>query len=197
MRCANLLDWYEAALSLTDIYKTLPGLTNLYRTLPAPMLKSSYCTQAIVDLTAQRGALMNCEKFKAICAKAIVAAIVTSGIFALGTQTASAQSIIATVPFAFSAGDQNFPAGTYQFTSLSEWSLSIRNVKGGGEKFFAVQPKQSGLRAHRDGIVIHNSEGRKNLEAVYLRESDMGSELLPHASASPKLRSPLQSAALR
>jgi hypothetical protein len=161
------------------------------------MLKSNCCTQAIVDLTAHRGALMNCDKFKAICTKAIVAAIVTSGIFALGTQTASAQSIIATVPFAFSAGDQPFPAGTYQFTSLSEWSLSIRNVKGGGEKFFTVHPKQDRSRASRDGIVFHNSEGQKNLEAVYTRESDMGAELLPYAAAPPKLRSPLQSAATR
>ena len=83
---------------------------------------------------------MNREKFKAICAKAIVAAVITSGILALGAQTASAQAITASVPFAFSAGDQLFPAGTYQFTFLSEWSLSIQNVKGGGEKFFTVQP---------------------------------------------------------
>ena len=186
-----------AALRFTDIYKTLPGLTNLYRTLRPPMLKSNCCMQAIVDLTAQRGALMNYEQFKAICAKAIVAAIVTSGIFALGTRTASAQSIIATVPFAFSAGDQPFPAGTYQFTSLSDWSLSIRNVKGGGEKFFAVQPKQDGSRASRDGIVFHNSKGRTNLEAVYARESNRGAELITHAGASPKLRPPVQSATLR
>ena len=140
---------------------------------------------------------MNCDKFKAICTKAIVAAIVTSGMFALGTQTASAQSIIATVPFAFSAGDQPFPAGTYQFTALSGWSLSIRNVKGGGEKFFTVRPKQNGSRASRSSIVFHNSKGQKILEAVYVPESDMGSELLPHAGASPKLRSPVQSATLR
>ena len=140
---------------------------------------------------------MNHEKFKAICARAIVAAVATSGIFALGTQTASAQAIIATVPFAFSAGDQPFPAGTYQFTSQSEWRLSIRNVKGGGEKFFTVHPKQNGSRASRDGIVFHNSKGQKNLEAVYLRESDMGAELLPYAGASPKPRSSVQSATLR
>jgi hypothetical protein len=187
----------EAALRLTDIYKTLPGLTNLYRTLRPPMLKSNCCMHAIVDLTAQRGVLMNYENFKSICAKAIVAAIVTSGMFAMGTHTASAQSIIATVPFAFSAGDQPFPAGTYQFTSLSQWSLSIRNVKGGGEKFFAVHPKQDGSRSSRDGIVFHNSKGQKNLEAVYLRESNRGAELLTHAGASPKRRSPVQSAALR
>ena len=140
---------------------------------------------------------MNYETFKATCAKAIVAAIVTSGIFALGTQTGTAQSIVATVPFAFSAGDQPFPAGTYQFTALSEWSLSIRNVKDGGEKFFTVHPKQDRSRASRDGIVFHNSKGQKKLEAVYLRESDMGAELLPYGGASPKLRSPVQSAALR
>jgi hypothetical protein len=70
-------------------------------------------------------------------------------------------------------------------------------VKGGGEKFFAVQPKQSGLRAHRDGIVIHNSEGQKSLEAVYLHESNTGAELLTHAGSSPKPRSPVQSATLR
>jgi hypothetical protein len=190
-------DRYEAALRFTVIYKTLLGLTNLYRTLRAPMLKSNCCRQAIVDLTAQRGAFMNYEKFKVICAKAIVAAIVTSGIFALGTQTASAQSIIVTVPFAFSAGDQPFPAGTYQFTSLSEWSLSIRNVKGGGEKFFTVRLEQDGSRASRSSIVFHNSNGQKILQAVYVPGSDMGAELLTRAGSSPKLRSPVQNATLR
>ena len=140
---------------------------------------------------------MNLKRLKSICAKAIIAAVTTSGILALGTQTVSAQSIIVTVPFDFSAGNQVFPVGTYQFTSLSEWSLSIRNVKGGGEKFFTVHPKQNGSRASRDGIVFHNSKGQKNLEAVYMRESDMGAELLPYAGASPKLRSSVQSATLR
>jgi hypothetical protein len=184
-------------MPLSNVYKTLPALTNLYRTLRAPMLKSNCCMQAIVDLTAQRGAFMNYEKFKAICAKAIVASIVASGIFALGTQTASAQSIIATVPFAFSAGDQPFPAGTYQFTALSAWSLSIRNMKGGGEKFFTARPKQNGSRASRSRIVFHNSKGQKLLEAVYVPGSDIGAELLPYAGASPKDRSSVQRAALR
>ena len=140
---------------------------------------------------------MNYEKFKAICAKAIVAAIVTSGIFALGTQTASAQSIIATIPFAFSTGDQPFPAGTYQFTALSEWSLSIRNMKGGGEKFFTARPEQNGSRASRSSVVFHNFKGQKILEAVYVPGSNISAELLPYADASPRLRSPVQSATVR
>ena len=86
------------------------------------MLKSNHCTQAITMIVAvvstirSQGASMNRETFKAICAKAIVAAVTTSGLLALGAQTASAQAITATVPFAFSAGDQPFPSGTYQFT---------------------------------------------------------------------------------
>jgi hypothetical protein len=139
---------------------------------------------------------MNREKFRAICTRAIVAAATTSGIFAMGTQTASAQAITATVPFAFSAGDQPFPAGTFQFTFLSEWSLSIRNVKGGGEKFFTIHPRQNESQS-RGGIVFRNSGGQKNLEAVYVPGSDTGAELLPYAGVSPNLRSSIQSATLR
>jgi hypothetical protein len=153
--------------------------------------------QAQFDLTAHQGAFMNREKFKAICAKAIVAAFTTSGLLALGTQTASAQAITATVPFAFSAGDQPFPSGTYQFTLLSGWLLSVRNVKGGGEKFFTVHPQQNGSHASHARIVFGNSGGQKKLEAVHLSKSDGGAELLSSARVSPKLQSFAQNANLR
>src|ERR1700730_12868399 len=84
---------------------------------------------------------MNLEKFISTLAKLILGAIAIGGMLASGTQTATAQAITVTTPFAFSAGSQSYPAGTYQFTLLSEWSLSIRNVNGGGEKFFAVRPQ--------------------------------------------------------
>jgi hypothetical protein len=153
--------------------------------------------QAQFDLTAHQGAFMNREKFKAICAKAIVAAVTASGLLALGTQAASAQAITATVPFAFSAGDQPFPSGTYQFTFLSGWFLSIRNVKGGGEKFFTTHPQQNGSQASRARIVFRNSGVQKKLEAVYLSKSDGGAELLSSAGVSPKLQSLAQNATLR
>jgi hypothetical protein len=137
---------------------------------------------------------MNREKFTAICARAIVAAVITSGILALGTRTASAQAITATVPFAFSAGDQQLPAGTYQFTFLSPWSLSIRNVKGGSEKFFTVHPEQNRPHASRARVVFRNSGGQKNLKAVYLPTSDGGGELIPYARVSHKNQSLAQNA---
>jgi hypothetical protein len=121
---------------------------------------------------------MNREKFTSTFAKAILAAITTSGILALGSQTASAQAITVTTPFAFSAGNQFYPVGTYEFTILSEWSLSIRNVKGGGERFFTVRPGENGSPALHAGIVFRNSEGHKNLQAVYMPGTDRGAELL-------------------
>lgn len=140
---------------------------------------------------------MNREKFKAMCARAFVAALMASGILALSTPPASAQAITASVPFAFSAGDQLLPAGTYQFTFLSQWSLSIRNVKGGGEKFFTVHPEQNGSHASRARVVFRNFGGQKNLEAVYLPKSQGGGELLPYARLSPRLQSFTQNATLR
>jgi hypothetical protein len=132
---------------------------------------------------------MNRKKFKAICARAIVVAATTSGILALGTQAASAQAMTVTVPFAFSAGDQHFPVGTYQFTFLSDWSLSIRNVKEGSENFFTINPKENGSHAPRPRVVFRNSGGQKNLEALYLPASNKGAELLQSERASPKLQS--------
>ena len=140
---------------------------------------------------------MNRETFKAICAKAIVAAVTTSGLLTLGAQTALAQAITAAVPFAFSAGDQPFPSGTYQFTLLSAWFLSIRNVKGGGEKFFTVHPQQNGSHTSHPRIVFRNFGGQRNLAAVYLSRSDGGVELLPYARVSPKNQSLAQNATLR
>lgn len=110
----------------------------------------------------------NRAKFSPAFAKLILAAISISGLLALGTQTASAQAITLTTPFAFSAGSQSYPAGTYQLTLLSEWSLSIRNVNGGGEKFFTVRPRANEPVGSRGSVTFHNSQGHQNLEAVYV-----------------------------
>ena len=141
---------------------------------------------------------MNRKKLTATFVKAIVAAAFTaSGILALGTQTASAQAIVVNIPFAFSAGDQLYPVGTYQFTLLSGWQLSMRNVKGGGERFFSIGPKQDASEGSHDAIVFRNFDGHNDLQAVYLPGSRISVELLPYDHASPKLRSPVQNAALR
>jgi hypothetical protein len=182
---------------LSTVYKTLFSLTNLYRMLRGPMLKSTYCAgdqsdrrncEQEIDLTAYRGAPMKREKSILTFAKSILAALTTSGLLALGTQAASAQKINVTTPFGFSAGNEFYPAGTYQFTVLSEWSLSIRNVNGKGEKFFAVRPEESGPLGSRGGLIFRNFEGHRTLQAVYVPGADRAAELCQHETVSHKAK---------
>src|ERR1700728_2324403 len=55
---------------------------------------------------------------------------VAGAISLLGLQSASAQEITATAPFSFSVDNQQYPAGTYQFTLIPEGLLSIQNADG-------------------------------------------------------------------
>lgn len=132
---------------------------------------------------------MNCEKFISTLAKLILGAIAIGGMLAMGAQTATAQAIIVTTPFAFSAGSQSYPAGTYQFTRLSDWSLSIRNVKEGGERFFSVRPEENKSLGSNGSLTFLDSEGHRDLEAVYVPGTDRVAELFPHDPLSRKAKS--------
>lgn len=131
---------------------------------------------------------MNREKSVVTFATAILAAATASGMLAVGTQTASAQAIIVTTPFAFSAGDEVYPVGTYEFGIASEWSLSIRNVNGGGEKFFTVRPQEEASRGSRAAVVFGNSEGHKNLQAIYFPGTDRGEVLVENEAVTNKVK---------
>ena len=132
---------------------------------------------------------MNREKVISTFADLIPVAVSMSIMLALGTQTATAQAIAVTTPFAFSAGTQSYPAGTYQFTLLSEWSLSIRNVNGGGERFFTVRPQENGTVAPQKGLTFRNSEGHSSLQAVYVPGTDRAAELVQQDTRSNRAKS--------
>lgn len=127
-------------------------------------------------------------KLSSTPAKLILAAVSLCSTLALGAQTAAAQAIVVTTA-AFSAGNQSYPAGTYQFTRLSDWSLSIRNVNGGGEKFFAVRPIENGSLGSHGSLTFRNSEDQRNLDAVYVPGTDTTVELLQHNLRNKKARS--------
>jgi hypothetical protein len=137
---------------------------------------------------------MNLERIISTLAKLILGAVAIGGMLASGAETATAQAITVTTPFAFSVGSQPYPAGTYQFTRLSEWSLSIRNVKGGGEKFFVVHPEEKLPPASHGGLTFRNSEGHQNLQAVYVPGTDSAAELFQHDARSQTAKSDISSA---
>jgi hypothetical protein len=137
---------------------------------------------------------MNLERFISTRAKLILGTIAIGGMLGLSAQTATAQAIIVTTPFAFSAGSQSYPAGTYQFTLLSDWSLSIRNVNGGGERFFPVVPEENGTSESHAGLTFRNSEGHASLQAVHVPGTDRVAELNQHYTRNNKAKSDMSSA---
>lgn len=121
---------------------------------------------------------MSRARLTSIFAKLVLAAVTTTGMLALSAQNAGAQAVIATTPFAFSAGSQVFPAGTYEFTLLSQWSLSIRSVDGGSQKFFTVRPEDGSVPGSKGSLTFHNSDGHQSLQAVYVPGTGRTAELL-------------------
>ena len=109
---------------------------------------------------------MNRAKFTSTFAKLVLTAMTTSGMFAMGTQKIEAQAIVATTPFDFSAGSQLYRAGTYEFTLLSEWTLSIRNVNGGNEQFFTTHPEDESQPGAKGRLIFDNSNGHRSLLAI-------------------------------
>jgi hypothetical protein len=101
----------------------------------------------------------------------------------LGPQSASAQEITATVPFPFFVDNQQYLAGTYQFTLTSEWVLSIHNADG-KQGLFPVRPERfKPLGSGGGDLTFCKCEGHNELLAVYIPGTDMTAELIgPRAS---------------
>jgi hypothetical protein len=130
----------------------------------------------------------------------IVSSILGLGIIVslagVGTHSVAAQSVTATTPFPFCVNHQEYPSGRYRFTLISNWLLSIRNVNGGGESLFEVQPEagtprglSSGPVGSVGGITFRNIQGLRELRQVHEAGSDVSFELVGQRIPRDKLRS--------
>jgi hypothetical protein len=73
---------------------------------------------------------------------------------------ASAQTSASfTVPFAFSANNQNVPAGSYNLRRESSCMLSLENVKTGKSQFLMVRPDDSGQAIETQGRLVFQRYG--------------------------------------
>jgi len=131
---------------------------------------------------------MSRERLISMFAKLVLAAVAACSMFTASTQNAGAQAVIVTTPFAFSAGSQLYPAGTYEFTRLSDWSLSIRNVNGVSQKFFAVRPEDNSLLGSKGNVIFRNSDGHQSLQSVYVPGTGRTAELLQQDGASERAK---------
>jgi hypothetical protein len=113
--------------------------------------------------------------------------VVAGGLPVLAPQSASAQEITVTAPFPFSVDNQQYPAGTYQFSLLSEWLLSIHNTDR-KENFFPIRPERSGASGSRGHLTFYQCEGHNELRAVYIPGTDMTAQLVGPKNAGNEMR---------
>jgi hypothetical protein len=104
----------------------------------------------------------------------IVSTLVPLGLAAslAGATSASAQSIEVKAPFSFCVNNQVFAKGYYQFSLVSPWVLSIRDVHGKSEKLFAVRPESNDAHRSFRGLTFHTFQGMRELEAIHASATD-------------------------
>jgi hypothetical protein len=145
------------------------------------------------DLVAHGGASMNFRNLSNRIVSSTLALGIVGGLAGLGAHSVSAQSMTVTTPFPYCVNNQAFPRGTYQFTHVSPWLLSIQDVKGGSEKLFLVRPEgggpqglASGPAESVGGATFRMIQGLRELKAVNEPGSNLTLELISQGTARDK-----------
>jgi hypothetical protein len=81
------------------------------------------------------------------------------------------------VPFAFSANNQHFPAGSYRVQLVSERFLSIRNVKTASTVVVMVRPERGRILESYSRLVFDREGNQNYLTQVWTPNTNIYSKL--------------------
>jgi len=102
---------------------------------------------------------------------------VAAGLLCAAPSASAQTSERATIPFAFSANHEQVSAGTYEVEHLSDFTLSLRDLKTGKTQFLMVRP-EGGQTIETHGSLVFNRDGTKySLTQVKIAGSSVRSEL--------------------
>jgi hypothetical protein len=93
-------------------------------------------------------------------------------------QTSALPSESATIPFAFSAGHQQLPAGSYEVQRLSDCLLSLRNLQAEKTEIFMVRAAGGGNLETRGRLVFQRDGTGNYLTQVRIAGKSSYSELI-------------------
>jgi len=92
--------------------------------------------------------------------------------------TASAQTTASvTIPFGFSADNQNMEAGSYKVELLSDRYLSLRNIATNKTQVLMVRPEVGQAIETRGRLVFQQEGSRKYLAQVWIAGTSLHSEM--------------------
>lgn len=110
-------------------------------------------------------------------AKLLFTILMGCGLLAVNAQAQDYHTITVTVPFAFLLNGRSIAPGTYRLRLISEWLLSIRNLRSGREQMVIVRPEQGG-QTTEGCLLFDRFEGHTDLAEMYLPGSEAYTEFL-------------------
>jgi hypothetical protein len=117
------------------------------------------------------------KRMTSVIVKSLFAILISGGPLALAAHAQEDSAITAHVPFAFSIGNQEIAAGTYQLRLTSDrFQMFVRNVLTGKEKIFAVRPERERKVTSRGRLMFQVCDGHIYLAEIHISGTNLFSE---------------------
>lgn len=100
-----------------------------------------------------------------------------TGLLCAGAAASAQSTATVTIPFAFSADNQNVPAGVYKVQLLSDRYLSLRNINTNKTQVLMVRPEVGQVIETRGRMVFHHDGNRNYLAQVWIAGTSLHSEM--------------------
>jgi hypothetical protein len=111
-----------------------------------------------------------------------------AGLLASAIPASAQTSLTVDIPFAFSANNQQLPAGSYWIRRQSEYFLSIRNVKTANTVVVMIYPENGGALESHSRLVFDREGNHSYLTQVWTPDSNRYSKLTVRRRHDEELR---------
>jgi hypothetical protein len=117
-----------------------------------------------------------------------------AGLLALAIPASAQTSLKVDIPFAFSANNQNLPAGSYWMQRQSDYFLTIRNVKTASTVVVMIHPEQGGVPESHSRLIFAREGNHTYLTQVWTPDTNRYSKLTVRRQHDQELRTQIHPA---
>jgi hypothetical protein len=117
-----------------------------------------------------------------------------AGLLASAIPASAQTSLKVDIPFAFSANNQNLPAGSYWVQRQSDYFLSIRNVKTASTVVVMIYPEKGSPLESHSRLVFAREGNHSYLTQVWTPDSNRYSKLTVRHRHDEELRTQIHPA---
>ena len=117
-----------------------------------------------------------------------------AGLLASAIPASAQTSLKVDVPFAFSANNQQLPAGSYWVQRQSDYFLSIRNVKTASTVVVMIYPEKGSPLESHSRLVFDREGNHSYLTQVWTPDSNRYSKLTSRPRYNQELRTQIHPA---